>query len=97
MSSSLALADKLAVECGLSCKQKTTLIGYIDSLGEDYVRKKAQIVRSRPRRNAAGSLLAALRDDWQMPGNQPPGKGPPGKDARLAAAESLALERGWKW
>src|SRR6516164_9411633 len=37
-SSSLALSDKLAVEYGLSCKQKRTLIEYIDSRGEDYVR-----------------------------------------------------------
>ena len=92
-----ALADELAVEYGLSGKQKSTLIGYIDSRGEDYVRKQAEIVRSQPRRNAAGSLLAALRDDWQMPVNQPPGNGPPARDARLADAEALARERGWKW
>ena len=96
-SSSSALSDKLAVEYGLSGKQKSVLIGYIDSRGEDYVRTKAYIVRSQPRRNAAGSLLAALRDDWQMPVEQPAGNGPPGKDARLAAAEALAREREWKW
>jgi len=96
-SSSLALADKLATEYGFSFKQKSVLIGYIDSRGEDYVRTKAQIVRSQPRRNVAGSLLAALRDDWQMPVDQPPGNGPPSRDARLAAAEALARERGWKW
>ena len=96
-SSSSALSDKLAVEYGLSCKQKSVLIGYIDSRGEEYVRTKARIVCSQPRRNAAGSLLAALRDDWQMPVEQPAGNGPPGKDARLAAAEALAREREWKW
>jgi len=94
LSSSSALSDKLVAEYGLSCKQKSTLIEYIDSRGEDYVRQKARIVRSQPRRNAAGSLLAALRDDWQMPIEQPPGNGPPGKDARLAAAEALAREKG---
>jgi hypothetical protein len=97
LSSSLALADKLAVEYGLSCKQKGTLIGYIDSRGEDYVRTKAQIVCSQPRRNVAGSFLAALRDDWQLPVDQPFANGPPGRDARLAAAEALAREKGWKW
>jgi hypothetical protein len=96
-SSSFALSDKLAIEYGLSCKQKRALIGYIDLRGEDYVRTKAQVVRSRPRHNAAGSLLAALRDDWQMPVEQPPGNGSPGKDTRLVAAEALARERGWKW
>ena len=96
-SSSFTLSDKLAIEYGLSCKQKRTLIGYIDSRGVDYVRTKAQVVRSQPRRNAAGSLLAALRDDWQMPVEQPPRNGPPGKDVRLAAAEALAREKGWKW
>jgi len=32
-----------------------------------YLEAKADIVRMQPRRNAAGALLAALRDDWQVP------------------------------
>ena len=96
-SSSLALADELTVECRLSGKQKNALIGYIDSRGEGYVRTKAQIVRSQPRRNAAGSLLAALRDDWQMPVTHPQTIGSPHNEGRLAAAEARGREKGWKW
>jgi NAD(P)-dependent dehydrogenase (short-subunit alcohol dehydrogenase family) len=40
----------------------------------------AGALRSQPRRNAAGALLAALRDDWQPP--VLPGK-------RLAASDDL--------
>ena len=96
-SSLLALADELAVECGLNGKQRNDLIGYIDSRGEGYVRTKAQIVRSQPRRNAAGSLLAALRDDWQMPVTHPQTIGSPHNEGRLAAAEARGREKGWKW
>jgi len=95
--SSLALADELAVEYGLSRKQRNALIGYMASRGEEYVRTKGQIVRSQPRRNAAGSLLAALRDDWQMPVSHPQANGSLKKDRRLAAAEARGRERGWAW
>ena len=95
--SSLALADELAVEYGLSRKQRNALIGYIASRGEEYVRTKVQIVRSQPRRNAAGSLLAALRDDWQMPVSHPQANGLLEKDGRLAAAEARGRKRGWAW
>lgn len=42
---------------------------YCDLKGEEYVRSKADVVRLQPRRNAAGALLTALRDDWQPPVN----------------------------
>jgi hypothetical protein len=60
-----ALVDQLVREYGLSGKQRQAVSEYRDSRGEEYVRSKAAIVRAQPRRNAAGALLAALRDDWQ--------------------------------
>jgi hypothetical protein len=60
-----ALVDRLVREYGLSGKQRQAVSEYRDSRGEEYVRSKAAIVRAQPRRNAAGALLAALRDDWQ--------------------------------
>jgi hypothetical protein len=60
-----ALVDQLVREYGLSGKQRQTVSEYCYSRGEEYVRSKATIVRAQPRRNAAGALLAALRDDWK--------------------------------
>ena len=93
-----SLVDELQVAFGLSKSQCDTVAGYVRSRGEDYVRAKAQVVRSQPRRNAAGALLAALRDDWQPPisPREQPG-GPQGKQARLTAAEARGRERGWVW
>ena len=62
-----ALVDQLVREYGLSQKQRRTVSDYCDLRGEEYVRRKAEIVRAQPLRNAAGALLAALRDDWQPP------------------------------
>jgi hypothetical protein len=62
-----ALIDELAREYGLSQTQRKVLCEFSDSRGEEYVREKAKIVRAQPRRNAAGALMAALRDDWQPP------------------------------
>jgi hypothetical protein len=59
--------DQLVRECGLSQKQRKVVSEYCDSRGNDYVRSKAEIVRAQPRLNAAGALMAALRDDWQPP------------------------------
>jgi hypothetical protein len=84
----LPLADVLAAEFGLSQKQREMVRSQCESRGEDYVRSKARIVRSEPRRNAAGALLAAMRDDWQSPvlvGRSPP------------ASEDLARRMGWQW
>jgi hypothetical protein len=64
-SSSFSLSLELANEYGLSKKQSQLVTEYCQSLGEKYVRSKAEIVRAQPRRNAAGALLAALRDDWK--------------------------------
>jgi Helix-turn-helix domain len=83
-----ALANQLATEFGLSKKQRQTVSEYCESCGQEYVRAKAEIVRSQPRRNAAGALLAALQDDWQPPVL-------PGKP--LAASDDLARRMGWQW
>ena len=61
----LSLVDSLVREYGLSSKQRQAVIEYCDSRGQEYLRSKADIVRSQPRRNCAGALIAALRDDWQ--------------------------------
>jgi helix-turn-helix protein len=96
-SSSLALVNELVAEFGLSGKQRNTLMGYIRSAGEGYVRTKARIVRSEPRCNAAKAFLAALRDDWQMPIGLHQTYGSLDQQARLAAAESRARAKGWSW
>jgi hypothetical protein len=83
-----ASANQLATEFGLSKKQHQTVSEYCESRGQEYVRAKAEIVRLQPRRNAAGALLAALRDDWQPPVL-------PGKP--LAASDDLARRMGWQW
>ena len=62
-----ALIDQLVREYGLSQRQREVVSEYCDSRSEEYVREKAEIVRAQPRRNAAGALMAALRDDWQPP------------------------------
>jgi hypothetical protein len=85
------------MEYGLNAKQQDVLIGYITSRGEEYVREKAQVVRRAPRRNAAGALLAALRDDWQPPVNPSASRGLPDRESRLAAAKVRGIEKGWAW
>jgi hypothetical protein len=62
-----SLVESLVQEFELSTKQRQAVSKYFDSQGEDYVRSKAEIVRSQPHQNSAGALLAALRDDWQPP------------------------------
>ncbi len=62
-----AFIDQLVRESGLSQKQRKVVTEYLDSRGEEYVQSKAEIVRAQPLRNAAGALMAALRDAWQPP------------------------------
>jgi Helix-turn-helix domain len=84
----LALANQLTTEFGLSKKQRQTVSEYCESRGQEYVWAKAEIVRSQPRRNAAGALLVALRDDWQPPvlAGRP-----------VADSDDLARRMGWQW
>jgi hypothetical protein len=83
-----ASANQLATEFGLSKKQRQTVSEYCGSRGQEYVWAKAEIVRSQPRRNAAGALLVALRDDWQPPvlAGRP-----------VADSDDLARRMGWQW
>jgi hypothetical protein len=94
-----ALGDRLAVELaeefGLSGKQRQRVTEFFESHGQGYVRSKAEIVRSEPRKNAAGALLAALRDDWQ-----PPLPVSPAVDTgveHLASSDDLARRMAWQW
>jgi hypothetical protein len=91
------LVEDLRRIYGLSNSQRDAVVSFIRSHGEGYVRAKWQIVRSQPRRNGAGALLAALRDDWQMPVNHPETSGPLDKERCLSAAEARGRDRGWKW
>jgi hypothetical protein len=59
--------ESLVREFRLSDKQRLAVGEYRDARGIEYLRSKAEIVRSQPRRNCAGALMAALRDDWQPP------------------------------
>jgi hypothetical protein len=94
-SSSLSLADELVSEYGLSQKQRKIVTEYCESFGEQYVRSKAEIVQAHPRHNAAGALLAALRDDWKPPVQ--PNREAANQQARLDASRTLARQRGWAW
>lgn len=88
------LAGKLAGEFRLTARQRQRVTEYCESRGEDYVASKAEVVRSAPRKNAAGALLAALRDDWQpavVTGETA------NKAARLAASRTMAERMGWEW
>jgi hypothetical protein len=94
-----ALGDQLAAEVadefGLSSNQRQRVTEFGESHGQGYVRSKAEIVRSEPRKNAAGALLAALRDDWQ-----PPVPVSPVVDTEvehLASSDDLARRMAWQW
>jgi hypothetical protein len=88
------LAVELAEEFRLTDRQLQSVAEYCESHGEDYVVCKAEIVRSAPRKNAAGALLAALRDDWQ-PAVVTGGRA--NKVARLAISRAMAERMGWEW
>jgi hypothetical protein len=88
------LAGKLAEEFLLTASQQQSVMEYCESHGEEYVVCKAEIVRSAPRKNAAGALLAALRDDWQPAVVT---RESANKTARLAASRAMAERMGWEW
>src|SRR5271166_5228798 len=62
-----AQIDKISAEFTLSAKQADALGDYVARDGIVYVLEKAEIVRSKPRENAAGAFVVALRDDWKKP------------------------------
>jgi hypothetical protein len=82
---------------GLSKSQCDTVVGYVLSHGQKYVREKAQIVQSKSARNRAGALLAALRDDWQPSIAPAQPSALPDSQERLASAEARGRARGWTW
>lgn len=86
------LAVELAEEFGLSNKQRQRVAAFFESHGQGYVRSKADLVRSEPRRNAAGALLTALRDDWQP--SVPVSRA---EVEHLASSDDLARRMGWQW
>ena len=95
--SSSSLVEDLRLTYGLSKSQRDAVHGYVLSHGQEYVRAKAQIVQSKPIRNRAGALLAALRDDWQPPVNPARISGLPDSQERLVSAEARGRGRGWAW
>ena len=89
------LAVELAEEFGLSRKQRQIVTEFFESRGQGYVRSKAEIVRSEPRKNAAGALLAALRDDWRAPVRV---SGAVATEVEhLASLDDLARRMAWEW
>ena len=91
----IVLAHELGEEFGLSSRQRQAVAQYCESHGKAYVVGKAEIVRSAPRKNAAGALLTALREDWQPAVSNAPIR--PGTDDRLARYDELAERMGWQW
>jgi hypothetical protein len=89
------LVNRLTAEFALSNKQREAVREYCNSLGIEYVDSKADIVRMQPRRNAAGALLAALRDDWQVPVSI--ARAIEGDGDHLATSDELARRMGWQW
>jgi hypothetical protein len=81
------LVNRLSAEFALSNRQRQAVREYCDTRGLEYVSAKAEIVRSQPRRNAAGALLAALHDDWQ----------PSVVTGSMADSDDLARRMGWQW
>jgi hypothetical protein len=94
-----ALGDQLAVELaeefGLSSKQRQRVTEFFESHGRGYVRSKVEIVRSEPRKNAAGALLAALCDDWRA--RISVSGGVPSEVEHLASSDDLARRMAWQW
>jgi plasmid replication initiation protein len=62
-----AQIDKISAEFALSARQADALVDYVARDGIGYVLEKAEIVRSKPRGNAGGAFVVALRDDWKKP------------------------------
>ena len=86
--SAMVVAEALSDEFRLSRAQQNAVAQYCESHGKDYVMDKAAIVRSAPRKNAAGALLAALWEDWQ------PAVSIENHHGRY---DELAQRMGWEW
>ena len=61
------LVGEVKAKYGLSQVQANKVGKYVESRGAAFVREKIAVVDREPRSNVARALLAALRDDWQLP------------------------------
>jgi plasmid replication initiation protein len=61
------LISEVKSKYGLSQVQAEKIRKYVRSKGATFVREKMAVVDREPRPNVARTLLAALRDDWQLP------------------------------
>jgi plasmid replication initiation protein len=61
------LVSEVKAKYGLSQVQAEKVRKYVRSKGATFVREKMAVVDREPRPNVAQTLLAALRDDWQLP------------------------------
>jgi hypothetical protein len=93
---SSSLVENFREMFALSKSQCEAVVEYLRFHGEEYVQAKARVVRSQPRRNAAGALLAALRDDWQSVSPLRTAR-PMEKEADFEATDARGRARGWKW
>jgi hypothetical protein len=101
--STSAMMKNLAREFGLSSKQQKEVESYCNLQGKEYVDSKVRVVQSQPRRNAAGALLSALRDDWQLAVKCNGSKSDDRQSTKPAEPkirsdlQQQAKEEGWKW
>jgi hypothetical protein len=86
-----SLVESLVREFRLSDKQRRAVSEYRDARGIEYLGSKAEIVRSQPRRNCAGALMAALRDDWQPPVAIGPKSGLGGPEPVIASRNAVVV------
>jgi len=68
------LIGDVKVKYGLSHVQAEKVRQYVRTKGATFVREKMAVVDREPRPNVARTLLAALRDDWQLPVKSGSGK-----------------------
>ncbi len=74
------LVGEVKAKYGLSQVQAEKVRQYAQKQGTPFVREKMAVVDREPRANLARALLAALRDDWQLPrkaGSSKPKAEPP--------------------
>ena len=81
------IADKLTEEFGLSMPQTRMVWEYLSNQGKGYVLEKANVVRSEPRENLAGSFVKALEKDWKPK----KASGPPKRQKAQSAIPELPL------
>jgi hypothetical protein len=81
------IADTLTEEFGLSMPQTRMVREYLSNQGKGYVLEKADVVRSEPRKNLAGSFVKALEKDWKPK----KASGPPKRQKAQSAIPELPL------